>query len=420
MKKVVSVLIACFMLFGVFSPSLVYADEERVFVKYNSLSEAEEYITVEELDPDDRGIRPAYMPDLMSDNYVVGEDSPRSIIGEDERISLTESQASTFPYSAIVLILSGYDTNNDGIADKFYRGSGAFVGPKTISTAGHCLWSDDYGWPKVCRIYTCISRVSLTGVSYISAYDYFVPSNYITNSTTRDQYDWGLIDVPDNCNITDTIGYLGYSTSTSLVGKSFCLSGYPSDRDYYQVISYGTVSSETSNLINYNMDTYKGHSGSPIFSESSAIMWAIHTTGVTSYNYGSRVNSLVYDTITSHRDNHQDATSFVYRLYKEALGRDPDVNGINSWVSLLRNHLTGGKTVSNNIFFSQEFINLNLGNTAFVTRLYKAMLNRNPDSAGLSSWVSYLSSGGSRQTVFNGFAESTEFYNICALCNIDH
>ena len=38
------------MLFGVFSPSLVYADEERAFVKYNSLSEAEEYITVEELD----------------------------------------------------------------------------------------------------------------------------------------------------------------------------------------------------------------------------------------------------------------------------------------------------------------------------------------------------------------------------------
>lgn len=44
--------------------------------------------------------------------------------------------------------------------------------------------------------------------------------------------------------------------------------------------------------------------------------------------------------------------------------------------------------------------------------LYRTMMDREPDEAGLNDWVTRLQSGTSRQSVFDGFADSTEFDNI--------
>lgn len=44
--------------------------------------------------------------------------------------------------------------------------------------------------------------------------------------------------------------------------------------------------------------------------------------------------------------------------------------------------------------------------------LYKTMMDREPDDTGLNDWVTKLQSGTSRQTVFNGFANSVEFDRI--------
>lgn len=56
--------------------------------------------------------------------------------------------------------------------------------------------------------------------------------------------------------------------------------------------------------------------------------------------------------------------------------------------------------------------NRNLSNQEYVTMLYRTMMDREPDEAGLNDWVTRLQSGTSRQSVFDGFADSTEFDNI--------
>ena len=61
---------------------------------------------------------------------------------------------------------------------------------------------------------------------------------------------------------------------------------------------------------------------------------------------------------------------------------------------------------------SQEMANRNLSNQEYVTMLYRTMMDREPDEAGLNDWVTRLQSGTSRQSVFDGFADSTEFDNI--------
>jgi len=54
----------------------------------------------------------------------------------------------------------------------------------------------------------------------------------------------------------------------------------------------------------------------------------------------------------------------------------------------------------------------------YVETLYRALIGRPSDANGLAYWVNQLNSGVSRGAVFNGFAASHEFGNICRMLGI--
>ncbi len=105
---------------------------------------------------------------------------------------------------------------------------------------------------------------------------------------------------------------------------------------------------------------------------------------------------------------------FVYRLYSTALGRNPDYAGYCDWISRLKNLSTTGAGAAHGFIFSVEMNNRNLTDKDFVTVLYNVFLQRAPDQTGLNNWLYALSSGMSRQYVFSGFANSTEWKNLCS------
>ena len=105
---------------------------------------------------------------------------------------------------------------------------------------------------------------------------------------------------------------------------------------------------------------------------------------------------------------------FVGRLYRNCLGRRPDRSGAEYWSSQLQNQTISGTNCAYGFFFSPEFVNAGYSNQDYVTRLYQVFLGRNPDSAGLTNWVTALNSGVSRQEVFYGFAHADEFSRICS------
>lgn len=111
--------------------------------------------------------------------------------------------------------------------------------------------------------------------------------------------------------------------------------------------------------------------------------------------------------------------AFVTRLYAYALGRQPDTNGLNDWVTRLMNKQITGTTAAIGFFDSDELKNRNLNNAEYVELLYKVMMNRSSDPDGKSYWVNLLNNGVSRMGVFNGFAGSVEFANICKSYGID-
>ena len=104
---------------------------------------------------------------------------------------------------------------------------------------------------------------------------------------------------------------------------------------------------------------------------------------------------------------------FVFRCYQKALGRNADTSGLNNWAEVLLSRRESPKQVAHGFIFSPEMNSKNLSNEEFIKVLYRVFMDREPDSAGLNSWVNVLRSGQSREHVFNGFADSPEFIELC-------
>ncbi len=117
-------------------------------------------------------------------------------------------------------------------------------------------------------------------------------------------------------------------------------------------------------------------------------------------------------TLTENRDKNIQVTGFVNRLYRLALSRPADKDGINDWTGRLLAKKETPKQVAKGFIFSVEMSKKNLNNREFVTLLYQVMMSREPDEGGLEDWVNRLEKGAKREDVYNGFADSVEFGQI--------
>ncbi len=104
---------------------------------------------------------------------------------------------------------------------------------------------------------------------------------------------------------------------------------------------------------------------------------------------------------------------FISNWYKVALERDPYPSELKQWKKELTGGVTCGSRAAYGFIFSVEYQNKKKSNSAFVTDLYKLMLGRTPDASGKADWVNQLKKGKSREQIFAGFANSTEYYKIC-------
>ncbi len=100
----------------------------------------------------------------------------------------------------------------------------------------------------------------------------------------------------------------------------------------------------------------------------------------------------------------------VFRLYKAAYDRAPDLAGIGYWMAVMDQGASFAD-VARDFLDQNEFLSLygaNSSNTTFVSKLYQHVLHRPLDQAGADFWLASLSSGESRGDVLRGFSESAE------------
>lgn len=112
------------------------------------------------------------------------------------------------------------------------------------------------------------------------------------------------------------------------------------------------------------------------------------------------------------RDQNENLTRFVTRIYNKALSRSWDEAGLNYWCGQIRNKTMTPVQVAESFIYSQEFTNKNLNNTEYVKVLYRTFMGREADTAGLNYWTGRLGKGESRKSVLKAFAGCSEFQQI--------
>ncbi|KFE33461.1 DUF4214 domain-containing protein [Thioclava atlantica] len=108
----------------------------------------------------------------------------------------------------------------------------------------------------------------------------------------------------------------------------------------------------------------------------------------------------------------------VYRVYKATLDRAPDTNGLAYWADLLSNGTLDLQQVAERFINSPEFQALynDTSDDEFLTLLYQNVLDRSPDAGGLNWWLGQLESGAcTREEAVLGFSESGEFRSMTAI-----
>ena len=105
--------------------------------------------------------------------------------------------------------------------------------------------------------------------------------------------------------------------------------------------------------------------------------------------------------------------NFVIRMYKEVLDRNPEYSGRQDWGCKLYDKEIDGATVARGFILSQEFKERNLSNEDYVDVLYSTFFDREADPAGREYWINALNNDTSREKVLAGFVNSGEFSDIC-------
>jgi len=113
--------------------------------------------------------------------------------------------------------------------------------------------------------------------------------------------------------------------------------------------------------------------------------------------------------------------SEIVALYKAALGRMPDLPGLEYWQTKYANGMTM-EAMAQGFMNSSEFIANIINPTTstdpqFVNALYQNVLNRAGDTGGVTYWLGQLASGESRADVLLGFTTSTENLNNISATN---
>ena len=104
---------------------------------------------------------------------------------------------------------------------------------------------------------------------------------------------------------------------------------------------------------------------------------------------------------------------YVVRLYRNVLGREADSAGLEHWFTLLMEKRTTPYLVATESFFhSAEFNQRSLSSQALVNILYATFLNRTPDVQGNAYWLSRINRKESRDAIIHDFATSVEFKSL--------
>ena len=220
-------------------------------------------------------------------------EAPESVCGRDDRVQITNTTRIPWRFVCQLII-----TLKDG---RQSRCTGWFISPRTVMTAGHCVYSHSAdGWAKKIEVIPGMSGASRPFGSAVGTKFYSVKG---WTKKRKHTHDYGCIILPKSKPLGRRTGWFGFANLPKSKLKNLLVnnSGYAGDKAFgTQWYNAGRVSKVTSRKLFYMLDTYGGHSGSP--------MWRLrngkrHALGVHAYggcpNSSTRINKPVFKNMKS-------------------------------------------------------------------------------------------------------------------------
>lgn len=230
-----------------------------------------------------------------ADAHYGGDITAESVCGQDDRTRVDTVTAPPWRMIAKLLITAG-----DGGK---YVGTGWFIAPRTLVTAGHCVFSNRTGgWAKSIQV---VPGMNGRNRPFGTASSATFRSVSGWTQGAKPAFDYGAIILPKSAPLGDKVGYFGFSALKSATLRNLLVntSGYPADKSVgTQWYNGGRITNVQRNQFDYMIDTFGGQSGSPVWKYS-------HSTGtrqvVGIHNYGgcankaSRITKEAYQVISN-------------------------------------------------------------------------------------------------------------------------
>ena len=228
-----------------------------------------------------------------------GPPVPRAetVHGPDNRVQITNT--SVYPWRVHASLLITAADNSQWI------GTGWFIGPHTLMTAGHVVFIKNSGvpgrdgWVKQIRVMPGRNGNTLPYGSVIST-NFRSVAGWTNNGD--ENYDYGAIIIPTN--LGNTTGWFGFGvySDADLLASTGNVSGYPGDKPAgTQWYDAHKIASVNSRKVYYDIDTFGGQSGSAVYRIINGARYgiAIHAYGGAVTNSGTRIVTPVYNNMVA-------------------------------------------------------------------------------------------------------------------------
>jgi V8-like Glu-specific endopeptidase len=218
-----------------------------------------------------------------------------AVIGDDDRMKVDEAAMRKNPFRQICALRITSQT------DRTFVGTGWFIGPGVLATAGHCVFlQDEGGWAKSITVIPA-KQGSLEPLNRFPATRFASVDGWV-DKRGRD-FDYGAIFLDDRTPGTRVGNFAVEALPASELRLTDAqISGYPADRERaeFQFFHLRPMVDVTDARLVYDIDTFGGQSGSPIWQdtkERGVIAVGIHTTGGVSSNSGTRITGDVLENL---------------------------------------------------------------------------------------------------------------------------